>query len=441
MKNRICLLLCLLACAAAWFCMPARSLQAAALPPLPLHIEPSNSPPPDQAAVHIVCTNDTLYNIAARYHANVIGLAQRNGLTNPGLIYVGQRLIVPADAPIITPTATPVPIGNAPVVHVVQPGETLFRIALQYNTTVWSIVSANQLENSSLIYAGQRLIIPTGEAALQGAPPGDNGLPSPFVSVEVTPLPIIQGRVLAISVRTIKPVTLQSSFLEWIVPFASDGEVYHALIGINAMQKVGAYPLVITATDEQGRQVAVSMDVSIVAGKFGSEWINLPPEKQALLDPDLVKAEREKLWSVFSVFRQERYWDGLFGLPVQAKISSVFGTRRGYSGGPFNSYHEGLDFSAGGGTPVSAPAAGVVVLAEALTVRGNAVILDHGWGVHTGFYHLSEIGVTVGQSVQAGQVVGRVGSTGLSTGAHLHWDMRVRGVNVDPLEWTQRVFP
>ena len=81
------------------------------------------------------------------------------------------------------------------------------------------------------------------------------------------------------------------------------------------------------------------------------------------------------------------------------------------------------------------------MLAERLTVRGNAVIIDHGWGVHTGFYHLSEINVVVGQQVQMGALVGRVGNTGLSTGAHLHWDMRIRGINVDPYEWTGREIP
>ena len=93
------------------------------------------------------------------------------------------------------------------------------------------------------------------------------------------------------------------------------------------------------------------------------------------------------------------------------------------------------------GMPAYAPADGVVALAEKLTVRGNAVIINHGWGIYSGVYHLSEINVTVGQRVKQGQVVAKIGSTGLSTGSHLHWDLRVRGLNVDPMQWTRRVFP
>lgn len=399
--------------------------------PLATRAAPLTADPPN---VYVVRAGDTLYNIASRYHTNVATLAQLNGLSNPSLVYVGQRLVVPA-------AVTPVPTATAPLVHVVLPGETLFRIALRYNTTVWAIVSANQLESSSLIYAGQRLVIPTGEAPRPSASVNPQAWPAPFVSFQVAPTPVAQGRMLVITVRTATPVTLQASFLDWIIPFANESGVYYALIGVHAMQKVGTYTLTVTATDGQGQQASVSAQVPIVAGKYGSEVINLSPDKQVLLDPALVNAEREKLWGVFSIFRSERYWSGMFGLPVQGRVSSVFGTRRSYSGGPFNSYHEGLDFSAAGGTPVYAPAGGVIALAEPLTVRGNAVIIDHGWGVQSGFYHLSEINVSVGQQVSRGALIGRVGSTGLSTGAHLHWDLRIRGVNVDPLEWTQRVFP
>lgn len=405
----------------------------------PLAPQPACAAPPtaDPSNVYIVRAGDTLYNIALHYHTNIATLAQLNGLSNPSLIYVGQRLVVPTVASV----ATPVPTPAAPLVHVVLPGETLFRIALRYNTTVWAIVAANQLENSSLIYAGQRLVIPAGEATQPPVSVNPQDLPAPFVSFQVTPTPVVQGHMLVVTVRTAAPVTLQASFLDWIIPFAGEDNVYYALIGIHAMQKVGTYPLTVTATDGQGRQASVSAQIPIVAGKYGSEVINLSPDKQALLDPALVNAEREKLWGVFSIFRQERYWNGAFGLPVQGRVSSVFGTRRSYSGGPFNSYHEGIDFSAAGGTPVYAPGDGVIALAEPLTVRGNAVIIDHGWGVHSGFYHLSEINVSVGQRVQRGALIGWVGSTGLSTGAHLHWDLRIRGVNVDPLEWTQRSFP
>jgi murein DD-endopeptidase MepM/ murein hydrolase activator NlpD len=82
-----------------------------------------------------------------------------------------------------------------------------------------------------------------------------------------------------------------------------------------------------------------------------------------------------------------------------------------------------------------------VALAEPLQVRGNVVILDHGLGVYSGFWHLSQIDVAAGQTVGEGEVVGLVGNTGLSTGPHLHWEMRVLDVPVDPVQWTQQAFP
>jgi murein DD-endopeptidase MepM/ murein hydrolase activator NlpD len=80
-------------------------------------------------------------------------------------------------------------------------------------------------------------------------------------------------------------------------------------------------------------------------------------------------------------------------------------------------------------------------MAEPLSVRGNAVLLDHGWGVLTGYWHLSAIEVALGQEVEQGELIARIGSTGLSTGAHLHWEMWVSGTNVNPLQWLEPFYP
>ena len=133
-------------------------------------------------------------------------------------------------------------------------------------------------------------------------------------------------------------------------------------------------------------------------------------------------------------------WIGSFQEPIANYLnySSFYGARRSYNGGPYSTYHEGLDFSAYGGSDVLAPARGTVVVAEFLYVRGGAVIIDHGLGIYTGLYHLSGILVDVGQVVEQGNVVGKVGSTGFSTGNHLHWDLLVSGEWVDPMAWRER---
>src|SRR5690606_32787201 len=93
------------------------------------------------------------------------------------------------------------------------------------------------------------------------------------------------------------------------------------------------------------------------------------------------------------------------------------------------------------GDEILAAAAGRVVLAEKLTVRGNTVFLDHGAGVVTGYFHMSEIAVQPGQFVEPGELLGKVGATGLVTGPHLHWEVRVNGLWVDPTPWLERTFP
>jgi murein DD-endopeptidase MepM/ murein hydrolase activator NlpD len=90
---------------------------------------------------------------------------------------------------------------------------------------------------------------------------------------------------------------------------------------------------------------------------------------------------------------------------------------------------------------VRAPANGVVVFADIVPARGNALVLDHGAGVYSTYGHLDGFDVEEGAEVRAGQIIGRVGTTGFSTGPHLHWEVWVNGANVDPLEWTRRTFP
>lgn len=118
--------------------------------------------------------------------------------------------------------------------------------------------------------------------------------------------------------------------------------------------------------------------------------------------------------------------------PVRGRISGLFGSQRIYNGTP-KSPHPGLDVAAPTGTPVKAPAAGVITFAAPdLYLTGGTVLIDHGHGVSSNFLHLSRLDVRVGQRVEQGQVIGRVGATGRATGPHMHWGMNWFGVRVDP---------
>jgi murein DD-endopeptidase MepM/ murein hydrolase activator NlpD len=401
--------------------------------------------------IYIVQPGDTLGSIAARYGFPAIDLAKANGLINPNLIYVGQPIVIPAVIPtataaISTPRAKFASLANR--LHIVQADETLFGIALKYGTTMQSFIDANQLGNAGFIVAGQPLIIPiTAKSNEAGIAQPGTPLPAPFTSLDISPLPLQQGSLMEITVYTSQPVSLTGQFGKWSIPFTQDGDRYIGLVGVGAHPVTGVTPglhsVIITATQDNALPTVISSNVQINPGHYNSEYIRLSADRQELLDPQTVTSELTKLNAAWTVFNPTHYWSGLFRVPVDKfiKISSPFGTRRSYDGGPFTSYHEGTDFAVPAGTPVYAPADGVVVVAEPLAVRGNAVVINHGWGVYTGLYHLSEIKVTPGQTVKQGDLVGLSGNTGLSTGAHLHWDIRIRGLNVDALQMTRQVFP
>lgn len=274
---------------------------------------------------------------------------------------------------------------------------------------------------------------------LAGIRPTSTPRPSGLI-VELDPPKVAQGRTLVIRVKGVELAELTGTVADRKLTFARDEQGFWALAGFSVLAKPGSYPLVITGK-RGGQPMRETVQVPVVEAGYPMENLDLSPEVSRLLDPKLIAAEREKLMAIFTTISPNKLWSGPFQQPLNTKITSDFGTRRSYNGGPVNSYHEGTDFRGAIGTPILAPAPGRVALAETLTVRGNAVVLDHGLGVYSGLYHMSELKVKEGQMVKTGDVVGLVGDTGLVTGAHLHWDVRIDGLNVDPLEWTQRSIP
>ena len=382
---------------------------------------PPTAPPPTATTMqYAVQPGDTVALIARRYGISAQVLAERNRLANPNLIYVGQVLEVPS-------TGTEVrPAGGT--VYVVQAGDTLARISGRYGLSVWALAQANGIDNPSMIRVGQQLLIATSGV--------ESNLPPPFVALRLAPSLTVQGRTVQVEIETDGEVELAGTFSGRSLVFVGQDGTYRTLLGIPAMAAPGSYVLDLVAKQE-GRAVSVRSLIQVAAGSFRVLYLTIPADRQALLDPELVAAEAQLVRTVMAEVSLPGRWDGLFALPLagEIRITDPYGTRRSYNGGPATSYHGGTDFGAEEGTPVYAPAAGRVVLAEALQVRGNAVIVDHGRGVLTGYWHLLQTAVTAGQEVVQGDVIGYVGSTGLSTGAHLHWELRVTGVQVDPMQW------
>jgi murein DD-endopeptidase MepM/ murein hydrolase activator NlpD len=402
------------------------------------------APPVQTGEEYVVQAGDTLFAIALRFGLAASDIAAANNLSNPNLIFVGQRLVIPGPKP----TAEPAIVtdeeekgtdenATAPQVYVVRRGETLFAIATRFGLTVTDLALANGIRDPNYIYIGQRLVIPAPGSSTEEAT-----YPAPFAAVELSPEPVVQGQTLAVRVRLSQPATLSGDFDGRPLFFIGHDSGGWTLVGIHALQEVGVYSLALRARLADGSETATAVQVMVGAGPYDTEDIQLAPGRESLLAPEIVQAEQARMVEVWSRVSPRPLWEGRFGLPLTShRVTSPFGTRRSYNEGPVNGYHEGTDFGAESGTPIYAPAAGRVVLAEKLNVRGNAVLIDHGLGVFSGYWHQSKLVVQVGQTVQRGDLIGYVGDTGLVTGAHLHWEMRVGGIAVDPVQWTQMALP
>lgn len=179
----------------------------------------------------------------------------------------------------------------------------------------------------------------------------------------------------------------------------------------------------------------------IVWGSFSYQNLVLTGSTVNLLDPDLNRGEEDLLKRVYSRRTPQKLWSGEFQPPVPGGLISDFGGIRTYNDGLLEGRHTGVDYRAGTGEPAMAAAAGRVVFARLLPIRGNHVVIDHGLGVLTGYSHLSEFTVVAGQRVLPGDVIGLVGTTGRSQGAHMHFEMAVNGSWVDATQFMTLNIP
>ena len=214
----------------------------------------------------------------------------------------------------------------------------------------------------------------------------------------------------------------------------NDGEGLVGFAGVGTEDPVGPTSIRIEVRSATGELVITDHALAVIPTDWTVDFIDLPPGVGALLDPVIVQAEADRLTALYAGTTARR-WNGPWLSPLAAPISGYFGEQRSFNGGPVGGHHGGTDFAAAAGTPAAATNAGIVVLAEELAVRGGTVMVDHGAGVFSAYSHLSAILVVPGQVVSGGEVIGGVGSTGLSTGPHLHWELSVAGVLVDGLRW------
>lgn len=368
---------------------------------------------------HVVAPGDTWAALGARTGADAEALRAAYGHINrQRQPTIGATLALPAP-----------PTQRGSLTRPFTGG--LLETAVRANASPWGIALSNSLPHPYQPILTQPLLLPGG-----GVP---RELPAGFTALALSSVPARPGEALGVrglvamdEVGRDTAIDVRLNTAGW--PAFTHDEHIVALGGTGAFFRDAA-PELLIQTAGAGAWVQPWL---FEVRQFGSQQLTLRGTAAAITAEQIAQ-ERERLFELWAEVTAVPLWTDSFILPLDSFVEQTadYGVFRSYNGGPYRSYHEGVDYAAFGGTPVLAPAGGRVVLAEELAVRGGAIIIDHGLGIFTGFYHLAEVTARPGQRVASGDEIGAVGSTGLSTGNHLHWDLLVNATWVDAAAWLE----
>jgi hypothetical protein len=222
-------------------------------------------------------------------------------------------------------------------------------------------------------------------------------------------------------------------------PALNDG--YFCLISTNMEQNPRQYELSVFTSFADGRRGSLTTQVEVVSGGFIRQDFAIASDLAYLIDPQVERDEFARLDGIDNTFTPEILWDANgFSAPIVSELASPFGAYRTLND-TVQTRHTGWDLRAVLGTPIGAMASGRVAFAGALDIRGNYVMIDHGYGLYSGYAHLSQIHVTRGQTVTKGQIIGVSGESGRGNGPHLHWEVVVNGEWVDSVDFIQMWMP
>ena len=456
-----------------------RSLLLATLLVLAVGTSVASAQEGERGPIYVVQEGDTLIAIASRFGTTVTALVEANGIADPSSIQPGMELVIPGFES----------VRGVLTLHEVAFGESAAALAVAYHLPLASFEKLNRLVNPGRLYVGQAAVVPEpitggpanarteflkeGQGLLESAVlwdtspwllSGDSAslwklaeepvyiiggealprdLPAGLEQVTIDPLPLVQGRTAVVHATAAPGTTMGGELAGHVLNLVledSESGAWAGLQGIYALQTPGLVDFELRL-ETDGVARSFLQPVRVLDGGYSREALQGIPADT--LDPANTVPEDEHIAEIVSAVTTERRWFYLFQFPTTyfETFPSRFGTRRSYNGSAYSYYHTGLDLFGNTKTAVLAPAPGQVVFAGPLAVRGNATYIDHGWGVYTGYLHQSEIFVKPGDLVETGDTIGMVGATGRVTGAHLHWEVWVGGVPVDPLEWTERVMP
>jgi len=273
------------------------------------------------------------------------------------------------------------------------------------------------------------------------------GFAAPWI-IRSEPVRLLNGAPLLFEVKA--PVKLDSLTGDWFghqltFSYNAAKKNWFALAGVPFKTTPGKYTLDLTGSRATGNApLTIKRTFLVAAANYPKTYVHLEVEKKFTEPNPQQQAEIAESVKIKDDYLNrvspDRQWDGNFTPPADAPTSDVYGSQRIFNG-VAQREHQGLDFRVPTGTPVAAMNSGTVLLARFLYYEGNCVVIDHGQGLLTLYFHLSEIKVKEGDPVKRGQLIGMSGGTGRATGPHLHVAVRWQREYLDPARLMQLQLP
>lgn len=206
---------------------------------------------------------------------------------------------------------------------------------------------------------------------------------------------------------------------------------FYALVPISYHKKPGDYRIIVSYIKDE-KKIFKGLDIKVVDGNYQSEIIKVDKNKVSLSQKNKERTKKEyaSAMKVYNTTSEELYLDGKTLYPLDSKITSSFGKKRVYNN-TLKSYHSGTDYKAAIGTPLKAINDGVISIAEDRFYAGKSVVINHGQGIYSCYFHLSKIILKNKDFVKKNQIIGLSGNTGRVTGPHLHFAFRIHGILVE----------
>jgi murein DD-endopeptidase MepM/ murein hydrolase activator NlpD len=252
---------------------------------------------------------------------------------------------------------------------------------------------------------------------------------------------VLQGEIVELRLSGATLVDLQGRIGKESIHFFPAGENgYAAIVGVDLDAKPGPVKIIVKGKTASGEHLERQLELEIKAKAFLQEEFSVPAAFDQLSREVLerIRREQERLERVFVASPPTRIWDGPFVPPVMGSITAPFGYRRVVNGVP-RAPHTGADLRAALGTEVVAANHARVVLLGEFFFSGKSLVLDHGAGLFTMYFHLSDFKVREGGVVRKGEIIGLSGMSGRVTGPHLHWGARINNARIDPFELVEKI--